>query len=117
MKDSSSSRGSRVFKGEGVSPLPLTDKKGWHDLPIGAIITEPGSARKFKTGDWRSQRPVWYAKNCTTCLICFIYCPDNSIKIGDDSKMTGIDLDYCKGCGICAHECPKKAIQMEIEKR
>jgi len=25
------------------------------------------------------------------------------------------DLDYCKGCGVCAHECPKKCIQMVIE--
>jgi Pyruvate/2-oxoacid:ferredoxin oxidoreductase delta subunit len=34
-----------------------------------------------------------------------------------DGKMTGIDLDYCKGCGICANECMKKAISMEIEKK
>jgi glyceraldehyde 3-phosphate dehydrogenase len=26
-----------------------------------------------------------------------------------------IDLDYCKGCGICAQECPSGAIQMEPE--
>jgi Pyruvate/2-oxoacid:ferredoxin oxidoreductase delta subunit len=26
-----------------------------------------------------------------------------------------IDMDYCKGCGICAHECPKGAIEMVIE--
>jgi pyruvate ferredoxin oxidoreductase delta subunit len=23
-----------------------------------------------------------------------------------------IDMNYCKGCGLCAHECPKKAIKM-----
>jgi Pyruvate/2-oxoacid:ferredoxin oxidoreductase delta subunit len=21
-------------------------------------------------------------------------------------------MEYCKGCGICAHECPKGAIRM-----
>lgn len=92
-------------------------KVSWHDLPIGTIITEPGSALKFKTGDWRSQRPIWDSAKCTSCLLCFIYCPDNSIKIGTDGKMTGIDLDYCKGCGICATECPKEALHMEKEEK
>jgi pyruvate ferredoxin oxidoreductase delta subunit len=23
-----------------------------------------------------------------------------------------IDMEYCKGCGICAHECPTDAIIM-----
>jgi pyruvate ferredoxin oxidoreductase delta subunit len=36
-----------------------------------------------------------------------------------DGKMVGINLDYCKGCGICALECPgkkgKKAIEMVEE--
>ena len=26
-----------------------------------------------------------------------------------------IDLDYCKGCGMCVSECPCGAIQMEPE--
>ena len=25
------------------------------------------------------------------------------------------NLDYCKGCGTCAKECPKKVIQMVSE--
>jgi Pyruvate/2-oxoacid:ferredoxin oxidoreductase delta subunit len=27
------------------------------------------------------------------------------------------DYDYCKGCGVCAEECPVKAIRMELEKK
>ncbi|WP_336624055.1 4Fe-4S binding protein [Nocardioides sp.] len=27
-----------------------------------------------------------------------------------------IDLDYCKGCGLCAAECPSGAIQMVPER-
>jgi pyruvate ferredoxin oxidoreductase delta subunit len=26
-----------------------------------------------------------------------------------------VDLNYCKGCGICAQECPTKAITMVPE--
>lgn len=90
--------------------------KNWKEMPIGTLITEPGSAKNFKTGDWRSQKPNWDSEKCTSCLICYIYCPDCAIKV-KDGKMTGIDYDYCKGCGICSEECPKKAIKMEFEKR
>ena len=34
-----------------------------------------------------------------------MYCPDRAIN-----EEVEVDLDYCKGCGICANECPKKAI-------
>ncbi len=37
-----------------------------------------------------------------------ISCPEGAI----DKKEMEIDLDYCKGCGICAAECPKGAIVM-----
>ena len=30
-------------------------------------------------------------------------------------KEIEIDYDYCKGCGICAEECPADAIVMERE--
>ena len=28
-----------------------------------------------------------------------------------------INLDYCKGCGICANECPVNAIEMVLEEK
>ena len=33
------------------------------------------------------------------------------------NKGTGpeVNLTYCKGCGICASECPRKAISMKPE--
>jgi len=90
--------------------------KGWKELPIGAILEESGTAREYKTGDWRSFRPILDKDKCINCLVCWIYCPDNAIK-AKDGKIEGIDYEYCKGCGICEEVCPPKirAIRMEKE--
>jgi pyruvate ferredoxin oxidoreductase delta subunit len=93
-------------------------KPGWKELPQGDIL-EAGTAANFKTGSWRSDRPVWNKEKCINCMFCWIACPDSSIVV-KDGKMTGIDYDHCKGCGICAVECPVKpvkAITMEQEKK
>jgi pyruvate ferredoxin oxidoreductase delta subunit len=34
--------------------------------------------------------------------------------MNDDNKAV-INFDYCKGCGICAEECPVDAIEMSRE--
>ena len=90
------------------------------ELPTGGLL-EAGTALNFKTGSWRSIRPVWNKDKCIHCLTCWIFCPDSAIKIAPDPKkttvVTGIDYDFCKGCGICARECPVKAITMEEEKK
>ena len=87
------------------------------ELPIGDIL-EAGTAHAFKTGDWRTERPIWNAQKCINCKTCWIYCPDSAIIIKDD-KVAGINYDHCKGCGICAKECPPKicALTMEKEKK
>jgi len=59
--------------------------------------------------------------NCFDCDNCFGVCPDNSvIKLeGRDREAAGrgyaFDYDFCKGCGICAAECPCGAIEMVPE--
>lgn len=88
-------------------------EKGWRDVPIAGNILEPGKSREYKTGSWRTFKPVWYEDRCIHCLFCWLYCPDLAIHV-NDGKMTGIDYDYCKGCGICAHECPEKANAIEM---
>ncbi|MDA8323975.1 MAG: NAD(P)-binding protein [Actinomycetota bacterium] len=53
--------------------------------------------------------------NCFECDNCFGVCPDNAvIKLGPGQRYQ-VDLDYCKGCGICAAECPCGAIEMVPE--
>jgi NADPH-dependent glutamate synthase beta subunit-like oxidoreductase len=53
--------------------------------------------------------------NCLACDNCYGVCPDNAvIKLDPGGAYAyAIDLDYCKGCGICAAECPAGAIAME----
>lgn len=55
--------------------------------------------------------------NCLACDNCFGMCPDNAVIKLDPAGAYAyaIDLDYCKGCGICARECPAGAIQMVPE--
>ena len=48
------------------------------------------------------------------CLLCWAYCPDSAIVL-DAETFTGFDLDYCKGCAICAEVCPVGAIAMVAE--
>ena len=94
-------------------------KMGAKDLMFGDTVGA-GTAKEFKTGDWRSDRPVWNEKNCIHCMICWAVCPDAAIMV-KDGKMTGINYDHCKGCGICNTECPtkadKRALTMEPERR
>lgn len=50
--------------------------------------------------------------NCFECDNCYGICPDNAIiKLGAGNRFK-INLDYCKGCGMCATECPCGAIDM-----
>ncbi len=53
--------------------------------------------------------------NCFECDNCYGVCPDNAvIKLGP-GKGFEFNYDYCKGCGVCAQECPCGAIAMSAE--
>ena len=86
----------------------------WKELALGCAITRPGSAADLKTGDWRSQHPVTDYEKCIKCGRCYIYCPDMAYTQNKDGYYE-VNLYYCKGCGICAHECPTDAITMVEE--
>lgn len=90
-------------------------KPGWKSLPMGAVVIEPGSSVKYKTGDWRAFKPVVDKAKCVNCLLCWIYCPDSAIIRRE--KWVEVNYEHCKGCGICAHECPTKAIEMVEEQK
>jgi 2-oxoacid:acceptor oxidoreductase delta subunit (pyruvate/2-ketoisovalerate family) len=54
-------------------------------------------------------------RECQSCEVCGLFCPDLCITRDDKTGEVLIDLDYCKGCGICAVVCPRGAIEMVLE--
>ncbi len=69
---------------------------------IVSTIDEAGAARE-------SSR-CFVCGSCVGCEVCKTFCPDFSISIA--GRTAGIDYAYCKGCGICARECPRGVIVM-----
>jgi Pyruvate/2-oxoacid:ferredoxin oxidoreductase delta subunit len=57
--------------------------------------------------------------NCLACDNCWVMCPDNAViktaELASDGSHYLFDLDFCKGCGICAQECPTGFIQMATD--
>jgi len=73
-------------------------------------LSKPKIGVAGKTGFWRSLTPIIDHNKCVKCLLCVVLCPEASIVVEQDSPK--ILYEYCKGCGICAEECPVKAISM-----
>jgi NADPH-dependent glutamate synthase beta subunit-like oxidoreductase len=53
--------------------------------------------------------------NCFECDNCYGVCPDNAVIKFGPGKGFEFNYDYCKGCGVCAQECPCGAIAMTPE--
>lgn len=110
----------------------MSDKyalKDWQDLPLGGVIPEGGNSNDYETGTWRTFRPVWEGGSCIHCLTCWVFCPEEAFFLKDGVTAKGkarkeiesINYFHCKGCGLCAKECPvnkkgkKRAIRFEKE--
>ncbi len=48
--------------------------------------------------------------NCLACDNCWTFCPDNAViktrDVCSDGSHYLFDYEFCKGCGLCATECP-----------
>ncbi len=86
--------------------VPLRSrKKGFTPVELG-LSTDEAIREARRCLGWRE---------CESCDVCGLFCPDLCITRDESSGEVRIDLDYCKGCGICAVVCPKGAIQMVLE--
>ena len=79
-------------------------------------VMKGGNSGQRHTGNWRTFRPAIDYEKCTDCLICYAYCPESAMSVGQDGKVK-IDYDNCKGCMICLTECPLRAISQTREGR
>ena len=93
----------------------LNKNTPWQELTEGGNIYTAGNAVEFKTGDWRSIKPVFLSDKCKQCGLCFPVCPDNAIPVNKEQKREDFNYNYCKGCGVCSKVCPFGAIEMKEE--
>ncbi len=78
-----------------------------NEIAFITTLSVPSEGSVGLTGSWRIFIPVLDEERCNKCLLCWIYCPEACI-----SKDIRINYGYCKGCGVCAEECPRKAVRM-----
>jgi len=109
------SKGSGKAKKKGTAKwLPTAQEMlpgaaiGIQDTPAGKVGM--GSMSENKTGSWKVFQPKYDKETCTMCLTCWWACPEGCIYRTKDKLE--FDMSYCKGCGICANECPVDAIEM-----
>jgi 2-oxoacid:acceptor oxidoreductase delta subunit (pyruvate/2-ketoisovalerate family) len=59
----------------------------------------------------REYLPKFHKEKCSQCGTCWVFCPLGIIYEEEDGSY-GYEVEFCRACGICAHECPTQAIEM-----
>ncbi len=86
--------------------VPPADRSGDNEVELGIDLEEVKheARRCFSCG------------NCFACDNCWTFCPDSSVlktqEMASDGSHYVFDYDFCKGCGLCANECPCGFIAM-----
>ncbi len=58
--------------------------------------------------------PVVDADKCALCLTCIRSCPFQAMRIDVERQVAESLPEVCQRCGICAGECPAKAIELPV---
>jgi len=105
-----------LLSSEGRPVRPLREVVRIEDLNVAHFNKTPRLRPSPRPGRYTRNQAVLSAKRCFECGICnfcsrcYDYCPDLAILMNAKEKRREIDYDHCKGCGICAEECPRGAI-------
>ena len=85
--------------------LPAGQRRaGWDEVNAGLRGTQE-ARRCFSCG------------SCTSCDTCLLSCPEGIIRRCDHGGGYAIDDRYCKGCGMCVAECPRRAMEIAPDGR
>jgi 2-oxoacid:acceptor oxidoreductase delta subunit (pyruvate/2-ketoisovalerate family) len=120
-------RATRSERAGARTPVPYSALNTWYysDAPR-AVRPRLEAARRTDTfgevvGGLDAATALYEARrclscgNCFGCDNCFGVCPDNAVVKLAGTGEYAIDYDFCKGCGLCAAECPCGAIEMQPE--
>ncbi len=108
----------KILKIDNIEPAqPEKEETAWDLLkrmPFAGTVESPTKENPgMVTGNWRTRRPVINKEQCNECSTCWIFCPDACITRTDDGME--FNYKYCKGCGLCAANCPVGAITLVPE--
>jgi 2-oxoacid:acceptor oxidoreductase delta subunit (pyruvate/2-ketoisovalerate family) len=100
---------------QGRNMRPLERAVRFEDLNAAVFKKTPriksGPDRRYSPGQAiASAKRCFHCGICTFCYRCYDYCPDLAVRMNRGKRCREIDYDHCKGCGICAEECPRAAI-------
>jgi len=102
--------------------VPVTDIRLDHftRAPAAAPLLEAAATRARHVGevshglaDASEAHRCMSCGHCTRCDTCLVYCPEGIIRRKDGNY--AVDYSFCKGCGICVSECPRKAMEMTAQ--
>lgn len=114
---------SEALRRLGLNPVEINRSRGrvvtkedikFQRLPD--VIAAVSSAQAGNTVDEKAVLEAGRCLSCGSCNLCqscVLGCPDGCCRLDEGEGKIVIDLYHCKGCGICAYECPRGVLTME----
>lgn len=102
---------------EEVIPAGAMKLHLFESAPAHHGMSRPAEERRLDYGEVHSGlEDVSEAERCLSCGVCnecdrcVTYCPEGVLRrVGHEFVF---DYEYCKGCGVCAAECPRNVVFM-----